>query len=456
MVVRDEVDIVAANLDHHLYQGVAHILVTDNGSVDGTRDVLDWYERNHPVTVYDQPAGEFLQGEWVTGMTQLAAPDFGAEWIVHLDADEFLIDGDGPLDERLAAIDHCADAVVVPRHDHVLIEDRIGDVAPLLQTVRKSVSRNIFGGPLAPKIVHRADPAVRVLDGSHAVVCSRIRRRGELPALRYHHYPVRSYAQAQRKVTAIAEGRMAAGLDRIGMSSVSMARHRMIAEGTFEAEFRRNLAPEPEALEQGLADGTYIVDTSMSEAIMAARHCPPMDAAGPSASAPTLERDARRQGTVLHMRTREMLRSVRQSMTGPMVVVGGIEIAQLYDEPWRRGFGTVDLIVTNLDSAINELANVGYEVGLCAPSDSHDLRAAVCERADTDLAMVLCEAAPGARWRNCSIDEVVGQARPSRTALDGVMRPRDDHHLDLLAARAESSNHANDDRVALERVPAVC
>ena len=59
VVVRDEVDIVAANLDHLLHQGVAHVLVTDNGSRDGTREVLSWYQENRPVTVLDEPVGAF-------------------------------------------------------------------------------------------------------------------------------------------------------------------------------------------------------------------------------------------------------------------------------------------------------------------------------------------------------------------------------------------------------------
>src|SRR5437867_7726307 len=40
LLVRDEIDIVATMLDYHLAEGLAPIIVTDNGSVDGTLDVL--------------------------------------------------------------------------------------------------------------------------------------------------------------------------------------------------------------------------------------------------------------------------------------------------------------------------------------------------------------------------------------------------------------------------------
>jgi glycosyltransferase involved in cell wall biosynthesis len=36
MLVRNEADIIRANLLHHLASGIDHVLVVDNGSTDGT------------------------------------------------------------------------------------------------------------------------------------------------------------------------------------------------------------------------------------------------------------------------------------------------------------------------------------------------------------------------------------------------------------------------------------
>ena len=43
VMVRDEADIIAAMVEHHLAQGADLIIATDNGSIDGTTEVLQAY-----------------------------------------------------------------------------------------------------------------------------------------------------------------------------------------------------------------------------------------------------------------------------------------------------------------------------------------------------------------------------------------------------------------------------
>src|SRR5206468_3258567 len=63
LVVRDEADIVDAQLAYHLNAGVDFVLATDHASTDGTLDVLHRYEREGHLRLFDV-AGEMRESEW--------------------------------------------------------------------------------------------------------------------------------------------------------------------------------------------------------------------------------------------------------------------------------------------------------------------------------------------------------------------------------------------------------
>jgi hypothetical protein len=67
------------------------LIITDNGSVDGTRENIQEFARkypDYPLTVIDEPAHNFAQNQWVDRMICLARKQ-GADWIANSDADEF-------------------------------------------------------------------------------------------------------------------------------------------------------------------------------------------------------------------------------------------------------------------------------------------------------------------------------------------------------------------------------
>ena len=83
--VRDEADIIEDNLRYHRAQGVDFFIVTDNGSVDGTLEILRRWERDGR-SAGDRGAGTSTRTtaqDWVTRMARLAATDHGADWVLH-------------------------------------------------------------------------------------------------------------------------------------------------------------------------------------------------------------------------------------------------------------------------------------------------------------------------------------------------------------------------------------
>ena len=91
LMVRDEADIIAAMIEHHLAQGVDLIIATDNGSVDGTREILEDYAGTGRLEVHDYLAHDKNQTAVVSGMASRAATVHRATWVLNADADEFFV-----------------------------------------------------------------------------------------------------------------------------------------------------------------------------------------------------------------------------------------------------------------------------------------------------------------------------------------------------------------------------
>ena len=89
LLARDEADVIEQWLAFHLNAGADFVIATDNRSEDGTTDVLERYAREGHVHLIREQGEDLRQDEWVTRMARLAATDFGADWVINSDADEF-------------------------------------------------------------------------------------------------------------------------------------------------------------------------------------------------------------------------------------------------------------------------------------------------------------------------------------------------------------------------------
>jgi Glycosyl transferase family 2 len=258
---RDEADIVDANVAFHLNAGVDFIVATDHRSVDGTREILESYERQGQLHLIREDGP--IRGDWFTPMARLAATEFGADWVINSDADEFWWPRGGSLKEVLESVPGRYGIVrallrqFVPRpEDGSFFADRM--VARVVTSAPINDPTSLFRPNL--KSIHRADPHVTLTAGAHTLVDSGFTPlRGWYP-IELLHFPIRSREQSQRKYsnmsTALAESR----------NSYYEQVRRAFQEGRFD-EFHDSLTVDDEALERGLRDGSLVIDTRLQEAL---------------------------------------------------------------------------------------------------------------------------------------------------------------------------------------------
>jgi Glycosyl transferase family 2 len=272
MKVRDEDDVLEDNLRYHRAQGVDHFIVTDNGSTDGTLDILRRHEAAGVLKLIEEPSTDDFRDQahwWVTRMARLAATELEADWVVHADADEFWSPVTGTLKEALAEIPDAYGVVLAPRPEFVARPDGPGPFWERL-TVREAHSR------LRPKTAHRAEPDVVLHRGAHDVDIERdesgVRHSGRAvmravktkraadedrlvwapmwPA-RVLHFPLRSFEQYRRKVEVTLRG---------GFDDKAHDELRHDYEAGRLPEMYEGLVEDDAAVARGLEEGRLVED----------------------------------------------------------------------------------------------------------------------------------------------------------------------------------------------------
>jgi glycosyl transferase family 2 len=281
LLVRDGADLIDDNLRYHRAQGVDLFVIGDNGSTDGSVEILERYERAGLIDLERIPGGaREAQGD---GRTKLArrALELGADWVIHNDQDEFWWPaGGGDLKEALAAIPDRFGLVLAPRSEFV---GRPGDgyFADRL-TIREAHFRR------PPKTAHRAHAQVMISQPHpthiwvdygapprQGLVGRPVRRaqaeHGEAAELdlllapmfplAVRHFPLRSFGQYRHMVElALANDQLREG-NRV---------RKAFEEGQLE-EVYSDLILDDVAVKRGLTEGWLVDDTDFRDYLAA---CP--------------------------------------------------------------------------------------------------------------------------------------------------------------------------------------
>jgi hypothetical protein len=183
MVLRNEADFVEANVRYHRDHGVTDFFVVDNGSTDGTGELLADLAADDPSIRVESDPGLYRQDQTRTRLARQAATA-GIDWVVNIDGDEFwwaeggdlravLADTDAGV-LRVEVVNYVQARTVLCRSPQALLTV-VGRVAEQRGT-REDAQRLVESGEIAyvemahpVKCISRLTPEIIIHPGAHEI-----------------------------------------------------------------------------------------------------------------------------------------------------------------------------------------------------------------------------------------------------------------------------------------------
>ena len=254
ILVKDEADIIEANIRTHASLGVDAFVIMDNSSTDGTRDILIRLQKEFEIVIIDE-VGEYNQAKWMKSLAKIAKKRLKADWVISNDADEFWIPKNKlTLKENLA---FKGSVLTIQRYNMLLLDKKEFFQSPYYvknpifyskENQLNSRKISITLTKIAPKTIINPHGLIYLRGGNHkALHIANIRdylRSGYDKIKRFKdievfHYPIRSYAQFEKNIKN--RKRLLESKKRINMGPHYRRWVELYNKGELEDEFYRSI-----------------------------------------------------------------------------------------------------------------------------------------------------------------------------------------------------------------------
>lgn len=205
-MVRDEADIISQTVAHMLTQ-VDYVVVADNLSTDDSREMLhDTYREDPRVLLLDDDEPGYYQSLKMTHLSNVARREFGADWIVPFDADEYWYSPFGKIGDVLEGVAEQWLVVPTPIYNHMTTDLDNPEVLNPFDRIQWRMQEPL---PMH-KVACRWRDDLVIEQGNHG---ARYTGRATVfdSLLTIRHFPYRSAKQFIRKTRNGAEAYAAAG-----------------------------------------------------------------------------------------------------------------------------------------------------------------------------------------------------------------------------------------------------
>lgn len=247
ILLKDEVDIIEKNIRFHSSQGVDAFCILDNGSTDGTQELILKLKSEFEIDLEITHA-KYNQGPWMTHLAKKARKVFDASLVISNDADEFWVASTGNLKNHLFPNDSI---VTIPRYNFLQSINDMSEhvcfskspykvVSPILyskEQQKNNAELALILTKISPKVIVNPKGLLKIKGGNHRAKHLRFWLNRHCADIEVHHYPIRSYQQFENNI--INRKKLLDSDSKVRMGFHYKRWVRLYEQGVLEDEFRK-------------------------------------------------------------------------------------------------------------------------------------------------------------------------------------------------------------------------